>query len=86
MRAQVRATDAALTAQKAELTKLHAIIGEADAERARQQKEHAVVLNERDILGVHLKHMLLSGLILTKLCVVGCWRGTAARGTRRRAQ
>lgn len=48
---QVKETEAAVSAQKAELDKLNHIINEADHERIRQKKEYDVVINERDILG-----------------------------------
>ena len=51
---QLKETDAAITAQKAEIGKLNKIINEADEERLRQKKEYDVAINERDILGVLL--------------------------------
>lgn len=50
---QMKDTEAAVSAQKAELDKLNHIINEADQERIRQKKEYDIVINERDILGVH---------------------------------
>eukprot|EP00967_Tisochrysis_lutea_P136597 scaffold243875_cov32-Tisochrysis_lutea.AAC.3 len=49
--AQVQAEHAQ---KQAEVLKLHQIINEAEAERTRQQKEHDVVVNEREILGAQL--------------------------------
>lgn len=40
--------------KQAEVLKLHHIINDAESERARQQKEHDVVVNEREILGAQL--------------------------------
>lgn len=48
---QLKETDQAITAQKAEIDKLNHIINEADEERLRQKKEYDIVINERDILG-----------------------------------
>jgi chromosome segregation ATPase len=49
---QLKETDEAISAQKAEIDKLNHIINEADDERLRQKKEYDIVINERDILGV----------------------------------
>lgn len=36
------------------MRKLNQIINEAETERMKQQKEYAIVVNERDILGTQL--------------------------------
>src|SRR3989338_279220 len=43
-----------IAAYSEELLKLNEIIAEADAEKAKQKRDHLAVMNERDILGTQL--------------------------------
>lgn len=53
-RAKLGEAEAAVGGTQAEIAKLHRIIDEADVERAKQRKEYAVVVAERQALGAQL--------------------------------
>jgi chromosome segregation ATPase len=50
----IKEAESAISSQRAEMQKLNHVINEADQERARQKKEHDVVVNDRDVLGTQL--------------------------------
>ncbi|KAG8471207.1 hypothetical protein KFE25_009628 [Diacronema lutheri] len=54
IKGKVGDAERSIAATKAEIAKLHAIVNDADAERAKQRKEYAIVLAERDVLGGQL--------------------------------
>ncbi|GKT33055.1 Cilia- and flagella-associated protein 58 [Aduncisulcus paluster] len=54
LKRDIERAESIISKQRADISKLNAIIAEADSERERQQKDLQVMMNERDILGTQL--------------------------------